>query len=74
MFLVCYGSMGYLRFLALSQRPWPLTLKLYLPYLALNLFLTLVAPNLCFPVVRFTVKVCYSYLYKLNVYLSVLAF
>ena len=35
--------------------------NLYLTTLALNLYLPAPALNLCLPVLRFTVKVCYSY-------------
>ena len=44
------------------------------PALALNLLLPALVLNLCLPVLRFTVKICYSYsvyLYKLSVYLYV---
>ena len=51
-------------------RPWPPTLNLYLPVPALNWFLPALVLNLYLPVLRFIVKVCYSYnvyLYKLSV-------
>ena len=68
-----------------GSRPQPPALNLYFPaqvpnfYLpvpALNFFLLALVLNLCFPVLRFTVKVCYSYsvyLSKLSVYLNVVA-
>ena len=56
-----------------------LALNLYLPAPApaLSLFLPPLALNLCLPFLRFTVQVCYNYsvyLYKLSVYLFVLIF
>ena len=72
-------------------RPWSPVINLYLPTSALNLYFPaptanlclpaptlnlFLPPNLCLPVLRFTVKICYSYsvyLYKLSVYLYVLA-
>ena len=50
------------------------TPNLYFTAPALNLYVPVPALNLCSPVLRFTVKVCYSYsvyLHKLNVYLYV---
>ena len=53
--------MGYLCFPALAAGP-----NLYLTAPAPNLYFTAPALNLCLPVLRFTVKVCYSYSVYLN--------